>query len=111
MDQTQQNQTEAPQTGTPVGTPPEEKSVGALIGSIIIVVIIVIGGIYFWASQEPAPLPIDPAIDNVLVPDQQTEILLNQGVSDEISDIEADLNATNLDNLDAEMGDINTQLQ
>lgn len=108
MDQTQQNPQN--QTGMPGGTPQEEKSVGALIGSIIIIVIIVIGGIYFWATQEKMmPLDTPTQMENMMG-DQSTNMLLEQGTSDELSDIEKDLNATNLNNLDAELNDIQGQL-
>lgn len=108
MDQTQQNPQN--QTGMPGGAPQEEKSVGALIGSIIIIVIIVIGGIYFWATQEKM-MPSDTSTQmQNMMGDQSTNMLLEQGTSDNLSDIEADLNATNLDNLDAELSDIDGQL-
>ena len=107
MDQTQQNG-----TGTPAGMPQEEKSMGALIGSIIVIAVIVIGGIYFWITRESgSPIPIEtPSLGQVVAPDQETAALLNQGTSNEISDIEKDLDATNFDNLDAGMNDINAQL-
>jgi len=106
MEPTQQNQ-----TGTPAGMPQEEKSVGALIGSIIVVAVIVIGGIYFWMTRSgETPSTETSPLGQTVPPDQETAALLNQGTSDEISDIEKDLNATNLNNLDAGMNDINAQL-
>ncbi|KKQ57684.1 MAG: hypothetical protein US77_C0018G0007 [Microgenomates group bacterium GW2011_GWC1_38_14] len=106
MEPTQQNQ-----TGTPAGMPQEEKSVGALIGSIIVVAVIVIGGIYFWMTRSgETPSTETSPLGQTVPPDQETAALLNQGTSDEISDIEKDLNATNLNNLDAGMDDINAQL-
>ena len=106
MEPTQQNQ-----TGTPTGMPQEEKSVGALIGSIIVVAVIVIGGIYFWMTRSgETPSTETSPLGQTVPPDQETAALLNQGTSDEISDIEKDLNATNLNNLDAGMDDINAQL-
>lgn len=108
MDQTQQNPQN--QTGMPGGAPQEEKSVGALIGSIIIIVIIVIGGIYFWATQEKM-MPSDaPTQTENMMEDQSTNMLREQGTSDELSDIETDINATNVNNLDAEFSDIDAQL-
>lgn len=109
MEPTQQNQTE-----TPAGMPQEEKSVGALIGSIIVIAVIVIGGIYFWMTrngESTAPATTEtPSLGQTVTPDQETAALLNQGTSSEVSDIEKDLNATNFDNLDAGMGDIDAQL-
>jgi flagellar basal body-associated protein FliL len=107
MEPTQQNQ-----MGTPTGTPQEEKSIGALIGSIIVIAVIVIGGIYFWMTQSTqSPTPTEtPSLGQTVTPDQETAALLSQGTSTEIPDIEKDLNATNLDNLDAGMKDIDAQL-
>lgn len=105
MEPTQQNQ-----TGTPAGMPQEEKSVGALIGSIIVVAVIVIGGIYFWMTRSGETPTATSPLGQTVTPDQETAALLNQGTSDEISDIEKDLNATNLNNLDAGMNDIDAQL-
>lgn len=109
MDQMQQNP-----TGTPTQAPQEEKSMGALIGSVIVIAVIVIGGIYFWmtrSGESTAPATTEtPSLGQTVAPDQETAALLNQGTSNEVSDIEKDLNATNFDNLDAGMNDINTQL-
>lgn len=109
MEPTQQNQ-----TGTPAEMPKEEKSMGALIGSIIVVAVIVIGGIYFWmtrSSESTAPVTTETSpLGQTVTPDKEIAALQNQGTSDEISDIEKDLNATNFDNLDAGMGDIDAQL-
>src|SRR3989344_3245973 len=106
MDQIQQNQTEPPPQASQ-----EEGSVGALIGSIIVVAVIVIGGIYFWMTRSgETPSTETSPLGQTVPPDQETAALLNQGTSDEISDIENDLNATNLNNLDAGMNDINAQL-
>lgn len=112
MDQTTP---QAPMGGTPAGAPQEEKSMGPLIGSIIVIAIIVIGGIYFWMTRS-VNAPETPSgtetstLGQTTAPDQETAALLNQGTSDEVVDIEKDLNATNLNNLDAGMNDINTQL-
>lgn len=109
MDQMQQNG-----MGTPAGMPQEEKSMGALVGSIIVIAVIVIGGVYFWmtrSGESTTPTPIEtPPLGQTVTPDQETAALLNQGTSNEIPDIEKDLNATNLNNLDAGMNDINAQL-
>jgi len=110
MDQIQQNQ-----TGTPPQAPQEERSIGALIGSIIVVAIIVIGGIYFWMTRQDEyemPLPGQISTNPPTIPIDQIETaaLLNQGTSNEVSDIEKDLNASNFDNIDAGMKDIEAQL-
>jgi len=107
MDQMQQNT-----TGTPAGLPQEEKSMGALIGSIIVIAVIVLGGIYLWItrSSESPTQTETPPLGQTVKPDEATAALLVQGTSSEISAIEKDLSATNLNNIDAGMSDINSQL-
>ena len=59
-----------------------QKSNGALIGSVIIIVILIIGGIYLWqktVKEKPAP------------------------PSDDLADLEANLNAVDLESLDEEI--------
>ena len=72
----------------------EQKSHGALIGSLIIVIILIIGGIYFLKTniQEKT----EPVSQN-----QNTEV--NSTTSDNSTTIENDLNNTNLDNLDSKI--------
>lgn len=62
---------------------PEQKSNGALIGSIIIVIILIIGGIYFWQTSL------------------KEEVAPNSDLSSSnTSSLEADLNSIDLDSLD-----------
>lgn len=74
---------------------PEKKSVGPLLAVIIILALIIIGGLYFLKerSSQNDYVPVDTS-DNI------TESLQQQSTSDDLNSIEADLNATNLDNLD-----------
>ncbi|MDO8569296.1 MAG: hypothetical protein Q7R89_00715 [bacterium] len=67
-----------------------EGSNGLIIGAIVILVIIILGGLYFWNQRAAS----DEAVIN--------EINL-QNNSDEAAAIEADLNATDIENLDAEL--------
>lgn len=88
---------------------PEEKShFGAISGIVIIVVILALGGLYLWGkelnNQEPATS--ENGVMNEAVVDSSTQALETQGTSDNVSDIEADLNNTNLENLDADLGSI-----
>lgn len=95
----------------------EEKSAGALIGSIIVIVILIVGGLYLWNSkmQEQRMMEDGTMMDKgdtmmmedpAMMEDTATADLEAQGSSDEVSDIEADLNTTNLEGLDAEMQQI-----
>lgn len=62
--------------------PPEQKSNGALIGSIVIIVILIIGGIYFWRQS----------MKNKEAPAPQMQNSANS--------LDAELNNVNLNNLD-----------
>ena len=91
---------------------PQTNSTGAIIGSIIIIIILIIGGLYLWGKQiveKETQVSITP--EQILSEtDPVLDSLKNQGVSDKITDIEADLNATDLNNLDKELQNINTEL-
>ncbi len=63
---------------------------GPLIGTIIVIIILVIGAIYFW--QRYAEAPSEP-----------------ESSSDEVSDINADLQSFSTTGLDAELGDIDNE--
>ena len=85
---------------------PEKKSAGPVFGIIIIVVLIILGGFYFWGtlSDSMSPAEIEAEVDAAL------EDLETQSTSDEVSDIEADLDSTLLDDLDKELEDIDLEL-
>ncbi|MEK7589775.1 MAG: hypothetical protein AAB475_00780 [Patescibacteria group bacterium] len=94
----------------------EKKSVGPIIGIAIIVVIIIFGGLYYWGSKlNTDDTIIDiadaPTVEEII---NQEDISLGQlqvqSSSDEIVNIEADLNLTDLENLDAELGNIDAEL-
>ncbi|MEO5635420.1 MAG: hypothetical protein ABIS26_02195 [Candidatus Paceibacterota bacterium] len=63
--------------------PPEQKSNGALIGSIVVIVILIIGGIYFWKHS----------VENKEAPEPQ--------VQNSAASLDAELNNVNLDSLDS----------
>lgn len=79
----------------PMSATPEKKSMGPLIAVIIILALIIIGGLYFLKTRSSQPVYTPtPASDNI------TESLNTQSSSDSLNSIEADLNATDLNNLD-----------
>ncbi|MEX0652140.1 MAG: hypothetical protein WD509_01465 [Candidatus Paceibacterota bacterium] len=89
---------------TPQGNSTEEHaSSGPLVGVAIIILVLIVGGIYFWntevnnhkgdATQETSA-------------EATVDALNTQGTSDEVAAIEADLDTTDLDNLDAELDDL-----
>lgn len=99
----------------------ETKSVGALIGSIIIVIILIIGGLYLWSTKVtpvtpsgivPLGVPAVPGsgTNQMTLEEQalnQPDPILSQmaavGASDEVAVIDTDLKATNLEGLDSEL--------
>ena len=62
---------------------------GPIIGTIVILAIVILGGLYFWNQRAGNDTVID-------------EINTQNG-SDEASAIEAELDATDIENLDAEL--------
>ncbi len=88
---------------------PEEKShFGAISGIVIIVVILALGGLYLWGKElsNQEPEASENSVMNGTAVDESTQALEAQGTSDNISDIETDLNNTNLENLDADLDSI-----
>ena len=85
---------------------PEKKSAGPVFGIVIIVVLLILAGFYFWGTLNDSMSPAEIAAEA----DTALESLETQSTSDEISDIEADLDATSLDDLDQELGDIDLEL-
>ncbi len=88
----------------------EKKPVGPIIGIIIIVLVLTLGGFYFYGNQLNEKNGNVTPEEILNAPDASVVSLEQQSPSDEISDIEADLNATDLNDLDKELQDIENQL-
>src|SRR3989344_4525293 len=84
----------------------EKKQVGPIIGVVIIVLILTLGGFYFYGNQLNKKNGVMTPEEIRNAPDSSILNLEQQSSSDEISEIEADLNATNLNDLDKELQDI-----
>lgn len=94
-----------------VEMPMPEKHRGGLIGAVIIVIILIVGGLYFWGKQiNNAPVDEITAEEIATTPDEKTSALETQGTSDVVANIEADLDITNLNDLDTELGNIDAEL-
>lgn len=78
----------------PMPTLAPKKSSGPLIAVIIILVLIVIGGMYFLGQRMNKDYGVPSQTDQI------TASLNQQGATDDLNSIEADLNATQVDNLD-----------
>ena len=95
--------------GEPTSAEGGKKPMGPIVGVVIIVIVLIFGGLYFWGSQlseekEMTAEEIAAQEDTMLIKLQE------QSASDEIADIEADLNATDLEGLDAELDQIDQDL-
>ncbi|MFM2357589.1 MAG: hypothetical protein RJA61_326 [Candidatus Parcubacteria bacterium] len=89
--------------GNPI--PPTKKSVGPMVGLVIVVILIILGGIYFWKEMEYKKEQAQYGQNDEMY------IIESQSDSDEVSSIEADLQATAIDSIDTELGSIDTELQ
>ena len=67
-------------------------SAGPIIGAIVILAVIIFGALYFWGQREESQA-LNQELDTINI----------QSDSDETADIEADLNSTEIENLDAEL--------
>ena len=86
-------------------------SIGPIIGVVVIVIVLILGSLYFIGKkvndlEQNAQTPAEITASE----DTARQSLETQGTSDEVSAIETDLNATSLDNLDAELGTVETEL-
>lgn len=93
----------------PVMPDTQKKPIGPIIGLIVILALILLGGIYFYStSTYPA---LDENINTESTGDLEEEPVDNaaiesQSSSDDVTSIEADLEATNLDSLDGDFNEI-----
>ena len=99
---------------TPQTNEKRSKSIGSIIGLAIIIVILIFGGLYYWGAQinkqqtrEQLDNTTAEMIENQL--DTALEQLQAQSESDEIADIEVDLNDTALEGLDQELENIDVE--
>ena len=67
-------------------------SAGPIIGAIVILAVIIFGALYLWGQREESQA-LNQELDTINI----------QSDSDETADIEADLNSTEIENLDAEL--------
>lgn len=102
MDNANQQPTpEAPKTK-------KEGGVGSIIAIIVIILILIAGGYYYFTTSITAGLPAEG--DGAAAEDA-IAALNEQGTSDNLTDIEADLNATDLSGLDDAAAGVEAELQ
>ncbi len=107
MDNNNQGQNMGNPTPTPTPTPnvvqnmqPHESSMGAVIATIIVLALIILGGLYFWGQRSNS---MDQTYPSGQAQNDNMYTIESQSSSDETSSIKADLEATDVDNLDAEL--------
>lgn len=89
----------------PIPGTQQKKSSGPLIAVIIILLLIVIGGLYFLGQRMDRDYGVPSQTDQI------TESLKTQSSSDDLNSIEADLDATEVNNLDQGAAAIEAELQ
>jgi len=109
------------QPQTPMVEVKENRPMGALIGTIIIILILVLGGVYLWNTKIQTKImgitTNDQSIEQTEAnlanleqtantPDIIIDQIANQSPSDTTASIEAGLNATELNSLDKELQSI-----
>lgn len=104
-------------------TPEDQPShLGIILGVLIVVLMLILGGLYLWSTslQEQAPvIPEDtlrPSAEENNEPESNNaeadaQTLETVSSSDTIESIEADLQSTNLDTLDADAQAIEDLMQ
>lgn len=91
--------------------------VGPILGVLIIMLVLILGGLYLWGAMIAQNE--NGALVERVIPNNEPEtpratadgqIMGTVSSSDELGAIEADLASTNLDSLDAELNQVETEL-
>lgn len=103
----------APETSSNANVFDEKSGAGPIIGIIIVVVLLIIGGVYYYMSMQSSTGDLKTSTqeqsaagtaENIATaPDAATQALQVQSNSTNVSDIEADLNNTNLNSLSTDL--------
>ena len=91
---------------------------GPIIGVLSLMLILILGGLYMWGGLLAKPAVVAP-IEKPIVNNEpetpravaDTQILEIMSPSDEISAIEADLESTRLDSLDADLNTMDAEFE
>ncbi len=100
-----------PQNTTPIGVVPpssptaaphEKKSIGPLVGTLIVLLVLILGGLYLWGSKlEQDNMNNTPPF--ILGDDNADAGLPPTSNSDAVVDIEADIAATDMNTFESEV--------
>lgn len=122
MENEEQNQSTVPVTDTPEQPAPEmeapeqapaqeEAEIGPIVGSIIVILVIIAGGVYFWFDHIKSTERLNAIINTELPENDETLTDLTEvSTSDDIAAIENDLENTDIEELDDDLGDIDALL-
>lgn len=86
----------------------KKRSFGPMFGIILVIILLVLGGFYLW-GQKLNQEKVMTAEEILQQEDPLLSDIESQSSSDEISNIEDDLDAINLDDLDAELENIDQE--
>ena len=116
MEQEQQP-TENETMSTPL-TQTHNSSLGPILGVLLIILVVILGGLYLWGAaltEEETSTEVGRAIPNnepeTKRAEVDTQILQTVSSSDSLEAIKADVESTPLDSLDAELNEIDLELQ
>lgn len=76
---------------------------GALVGTLIVLAVLVLGGVYFFLNKQMTAPQTPPVILGDTMPTPAVENTPAPSSSDTVADISADIDATDLDQLDAQI--------
>lgn len=88
----------------------KHRSMGPVIGSIIIIAVIVIGGLYLYGQQVVKTEQEAMTAEEIdAMEDQELQDLQTVSDSDDLDSIETDLNANSFNEVDAELDALNNE--
>jgi uncharacterized protein HemX len=92
------------QMNQPAPMPENKTSTGTMIASIIILLIIILGGVYFFKNIKNTEESMDTTAQEQAQAESSTNAYVqsqsSQNSSDDVTSIETDINATNIDSVD-----------
>ncbi len=94
----------------PTPKPPEKGGVGPVLGIIVIIIVLALGGLYYF-TKGVDQIPSPSADQAALTPEDEAAMIEAQGTSANLSDIQADVNATDVSGLDNSAAAIDSTLQ
>ena len=82
---------------------PEKEPKGPILGIVVIIILLIVGGLYIFMNERGTT-------GNTASTTPETTDLGPESNSNDLGQVQAELEATNLNSLDAELKDINADL-